>query len=141
MQHFKKSVYLAGTISYFYKTERHDRATAWRKRAKEYLGQFDIRCFNPCEEPADCWRYPQGGLIHQNYFYLNNCDIVLVNLDMINDSIGTAWELSMAWRDHKTVVAFGKTPWLDRPHMQSLINVHFDALDEALEYISDMYGM
>lgn len=141
MKQFKKSVYLAGAISYFYKTEQHDRATKWRDGAKEYLGQFDIKCFNPCDEPSDCWQYPQGGLIKQNYFYLKNCDIILLNLDMINDSVGTVWEISMAWRDHKPVVAFGKTPWLDRPHMLSLIDVKFDTLDQALEYIVDMYSV
>ena len=105
------------------------------------MGQFDIKCFNPCDENPNCWNYPQDGLIKQNYFYLNNCDIVLVNLDMINDSIGTAWELSMAWKDHKQVVAFGKTHWLDRPHMRSLIDVHFEKLDEALSYIAEMYEL
>jgi nucleoside 2-deoxyribosyltransferase len=136
---FKKSVYLAGAISYFYNTNQPKRATAWREKASETLEQFNIKCFDPCKEPVACWEYPQEGLIKQNYFYLNNCDIVLVNLDMINDSIGTVWELSMAWRDHKSVVAFGTTPWLDRPHMRSLIDVRFDTLDKALDYIVDMY--
>lgn len=139
MKPFKKSVYLAGAISYFYNTNQPQRATAWRKKATETLEQFDIKCFNPCEEPASCWNYPQEGLIKQNYFYLNNCDIILVNLDMINDSVGTVWELSMAWRDHKPIVAFGKTHWLDRPHMRSLIDVRLETLDEALNYIADMY--
>ena len=141
MKEFNKSVYLAGAISYFYNTKQKERATKWRTKAKECLGQFNMKCFNPCDEPSDCWQYPQGGLIKQNYFYLKNCDIILLNLDMINDSIGTIWELSMAWREHKPIVAFGKTPWLERPHMQSLIDVKFNTLDEALDYIVDMYGM
>ena len=141
MPRFKKAVYLAGAISYFYKTEQHHRATRWRDKAKAYLGQFDIKCFNPCDEPEDCWQYPHDVLFNQNYFYLNNCDIVLVNLDKINDSVGTVWELAMAWRDHKAVVAFGQTVWMDRPHMQSLITVRFDTMEEAVEYIADMYGM
>ena len=60
---------------------------------------------------------------------------------MINDSIGSIWELSMAWAEHKPIVALGKTPWLDRPHMNSLIDVRFDTLDEALYYIGDMYAL
>lgn len=141
MKPFKKSIYLAGAISYFYNTNQPKRATAWREKATECLEQFNIKCFDPCKESPSCWNYPQDGLIKQNYFYLKNCDIILVNLDMINDSIGTAWELSMAWRDHKPIVAFGKTPWLDRPHMRSLIDVHFEKLDEALSYIADMYEL
>lgn len=141
MKPFKKSVYLAGAISYFYNIDQPKRATVWREKATECLGQFDIKCFDPCKENPNCWNYPQDGLIKQNYFYLKNCDIILVNLDMINDSIGTAWELSMAWRDHKPVVAFGQTHWLDRPHMRSLIDVHFEKLDKALSYITDMYEL
>ena len=139
MKSFKKSVYLAGAISYFINTNQKDRATKWRDRAEKYLGQFDIKCFNPCKEDPRCWNYPQEGLIKQNYFYLKNCDIILVNLDMINDSVGTIWELSMAWKEHKTVIAFGKTPWLERPHMRSLYDIRFDTLTDALDYITDMY--
>lgn len=139
MKPFKKSIYLAGAISYFYNINQKERATAWRTKAVEYFKPYDIKCFNPCDEPSECWQYPQSGLIKQNYFYLKNCDIVLVNLDMINDSIGTVWELSMAWRDHKPIIAFGKTPWLDRPHMLSLMDIRLDTLDEALDYISNMY--
>ena len=141
MKKFNKSVYLAGAISYFLNTKQPRRAIVWREKATETLGQFDIKCFDPCKESPSCWNYPQDGLIKQNYFYLNNCDIVLVNLDMINDSIGTVWELSMAWKEQKQVVAFGKTPWLERPHMRSLIDVKFDTLDEALSYIADMYEL
>lgn len=139
MKPFKKSVYLAGAISYFINTNQKNRATEWRDRAEKYLGQFDIKCFNPCKEDPRCWNYPQEGLIKQNYFYLKNCDIILVNLDMINDSVGTIWELSMAWKEHKTVIAFGKTPWLERPHMRSLYDVRFDTLTDALDYITDMF--
>lgn len=141
MTPFKKSVYLAGAISYFYNIKSPRRATVWREQAEEYLNDYNIKCFNPCKESQSCWEYPQTGLIKQNYFYLKNCDIILVNLDMINDSVGTVWELSMAWRDHKPIVAFGTTHWLNRPHMQSLIDVRFDTVDEALDYIVDMYEL
>jgi nucleoside 2-deoxyribosyltransferase len=141
MKPFKKTIYLAGTISYFYNINQPMRATVWREKAEQHFEQFDIKCFNPCKENSRCWEYPQEGLINQNYFYLKNCDIVLVNLDMINDSIGTAWELSMAWKEHKPVVAFGKTHWLERPHMRSLISVKFNTLYEALDYITDMYEL
>ena len=139
MKPFKKTVYLAGAISYFYNINQPLRATVWREKAEQYFEELDIKCFNPCKESPRCWEYPQEGLINQNYFYLKNCDIILVNLDMINDSVGTIWELSMAWKEHKPIVAFGKTHWLERPHMRSLISVKFNTLHEALDYITDMY--
>ena len=141
MKTFNKSVYLAGAISYYRNIGKPEQAEEWRKQAQETLNYYDIKCFNPCDESPICWDYAQDGLIKQNYYYLNNCDIVLVNLDAINDSIGTIWELSMAWRDHKPVIAFGTTSWLDRPHMNSLIDMKFDTLSEALDYITSMYSM
>lgn len=141
MKPFNKSIYLAGTISYFYNTNQPLRATAWRDKAEKFFKDYNIKCFNPCREPKECWEYPQDGLIKQNYFYLKNCDIMLVNLDTINDSIGTAFEMSLFYEWHKTVIAFGKTPWLERPHMRSLIDVRFETLDEALYYIGDMYAL
>ena len=139
MKQFNKSVYLAGAITYFYKTEQPERATAWRDKAEKFFADYNMKCFDPCKEPKECWSYPQEGLIKQNYYYLKNCDIVLVNLDMINDSVGTIWELSMAWKEHKPIIAFGKTPWLERPHMKSLIDICFNTLDDALDYIANMF--
>lgn len=142
MQQFNKRVYLAGAISCFYEESQPEKASLWREKAEKYLAdKLDIKCFNPCLEGEDCWKYPQGGVITQNYFYLQNCDIILVNLDKISESIATMWELSMAWRDHKSVIAFGETPWLDRAHMRSLISVKLDTLDDALKYIGDMYNI
>ena len=138
---FNKSVYLAGAISYFRDIGRPEKAESWRKQAQEVLDYYDIKCFNPCNESHSCWDYPQNGLIKQNYYYLNHCDIILVNLEMVSDSPGTLWELSMAWRDHKPVIAFGTTSWLKRPHMNSLIDMKFDTLSEALDYITAMYAI
>jgi nucleoside 2-deoxyribosyltransferase len=139
MKPFKKTVYLAGAISYFYNTNQRERATGWRDIAEKYLEFYEIKCFNPCKESQHAWEQPQNGTMKQNYFYLKNSDIILVNLDMINDSIGTVWELSVGWMEHKPIIAFGKTNWLERPHTQSLIDVKVDTLEEALEYISEMY--
>ena len=139
MKPFKKSIYLAGAISYFYNTDQSERATKWRDKAEEYFEQFDVKCFNPCKENPCCWDYPQDGLIKQNYFYLKNCDAMLLNLDMLNDSIGTVFEMTLFWEWHKPIIAFGKTPWLERPHCKSMIDVHFNTLDEALDYIANMF--
>ena len=138
MKPFKKSVYLAGAISYFYNTNQPQRATAWRKKAEEFLGQFDIRCFNPCVNVNG--DFSNDIIVKQNIYYLKQCDIILVDLTMITDSVGTIFELTTAQNENKLVVAFGHTPWEDRPHMQYLIDVRFDTLDEALEHIETAYN-
>ena len=139
MSNFKKSVYLAGAMSYFYNKNTPQLAKEWRDYSKLFLEKHNINCFNPCDEPKVCSTFPKGGLMKQNYYYLKNCDIVLVNLDMIQDSPGTMWELSMAWAQKKLVVAFGDSHWLEREHLISLIDVKFENKDEALNYINNMF--
>ena len=135
---FKKSIYLAGAISYFLNIDQYQRATAWREKAEEYLGDNDIKCFNPCVNTNG--DFSDDMIVKQNIYYLKQCDIVLVDLTMINDSVGTIFELTTAQNDNKLVVAFGHTPWEQRPHMKYLIDVQFNTLDEALEHITVAYG-
>lgn len=138
MKPFKKSVYLAGAISYFYNINQKERATAWREKATECLEQFDIKCFDPCVNSNG--DFSDDIIVKQNIYYLNQCDIVLVDLTMINDSVGTIFELTTAQNNDKLVVAFGHTPWEQRPHMKYLIDVHFGTLEEAIEHIVTAYN-
>lgn len=138
MKPFDKSVYLAGTISYFYNTKQPARATAWRNKAENFFKDYNIKCFNPCKnENGD---FADEIIVKQNIYYLDQCSIILVNLDMITDSVGSIFELTYAQEHNKLVVAFGKSPWLDRPHLKYLIDIKFDTLNEALEHISIAYN-
>lgn len=138
MKPFNKSVYLAGTISYFYNTNQTARATVWRDKAEDFFKDYDIKCFNPCKnENGD---FADEIIVKQNIYYLDQCSIILVNLDMITDSVGSIFELTYAQEHNKLVVAFGKSPWLDRPHLKYLIDIKFDTLNEALEHISIAYN-
>ena len=138
MKPFKKSIYLAGAISYFYNINQKERATAWRTKAVKYFEPYDIKCFNPCVNSNG--DFSDDIIAKQNIYYLNQCDIVLVDLTMINDSVGTIFELTTAQNNDKLVVAFGHTPWEQRPHMKYLIDVHFDTLEEAMEHIATAYN-
>ena len=138
MKQFNKSVYLAGAITYFYKTEQPERATAWRDKAEKFFADYNIKCFNPCVNTNG--DFSDDMIVKQNIYYLNQCDIILVDLTMINDSVGTIFELTTAQNNDKLVVAFGHTHWEKRPHMQYLIDVKFDTLDEALEHITTAYN-
>ena len=137
MKQFNKSVYLAGAITYFYKTEQPERATAWRDKAEKFFADYNMQCFNPCKnENGD---FADEMIVKQNIYYLDQCSIVLVNLDMITDSVGSIFELTYAQEHNKLVVAFGESHWFDRPHLKYLIDIKFDTLNEALEHISIAY--
>lgn len=131
-------------MSYFYSIGEYSRATDWREYVYDTLHEAEIRVFDPTENSTEHYKFPKeynGGVIYQNYTYLRNCDILLVNLDMIEDSIGSVWEMSIAWAEHKPVIAFGECEkWRDRPHFQSLITVKTDTVEEACDYIISMYS-
>lgn len=138
MKPFNKSIYLAGAISYYYNTNQPERATKWREKAEKFFADYDIRCFNPCVNSNG--DFSDDIIVKQNIYYLNQCDIILVDLTMITDSVGTIFELTTAQNSDKLVVAFGKTTWGNRPHMKYLIDVKFETLDEALEHIVTAYN-
>ena len=131
-------------MSAHYQENNYENATEWRDFAKTELEACGLKVFNPTENSKEHYLYPPElncGVITQNYTFIKRCDVLLVNLDRIEDSIGSIWELSMAWIEHKPVVAFGSCPkWEKRPHFQSLVPIIFDTASEACEYISSMFS-
>jgi nucleoside 2-deoxyribosyltransferase len=131
-------------MSSFYQANRYEEATKWREYSKQRLNDIGIKIFDPTDKSLTHFTYPESthnGIILQNYIYLKKCDAVLVSLEMFEDSVGSIWEVSMAWAEHKPVIAFGNCEkWKDRPHFKSLITVQFDTVKEACEYILSMYS-
>lgn len=74
-------------------------------------------------------------------FYLNKiskCDLVIINLNNSDASIGTAQEVQFAVDMHIPVVGFGVQnvyPWLSEVDCQ----VVFDTMTELVDYIRDFY--
>jgi nucleoside 2-deoxyribosyltransferase len=135
-------IYECGSMTAFYNAGRYEEATNWRKYVKDFFKETNINVFDPTDNSELHFTYPpdlHNGVIFQNYAYLKKCNIVLVNLDLFEDSIGSIWEVSMAWIEHKPVIAFGNSKWEDRPHFKSLITVQLDTVENACEYILAMY--
>lgn len=136
--------YCAGAMSIFFRRGEYEKATRWRDYANNELKDAGISVFDPTVGSEKHYGYPQshnGGVIFQNYAYLKKCDLVLLNLDEFDDSIGSVWEVSMAWAEKKPVIAFGECEkWKDRPHFKSLITIQLPTVEEAVEYIKDMYN-
>jgi nucleoside 2-deoxyribosyltransferase len=121
----------------------YEKATQWREYSAEHLGRYDIIAFDPTHNSVEHFNLPasfDNGIIFQNYSYIAKSDVGLLNLDHFEDSIGSIWEVSMLWQQHKPVVAFGRCDkWQNRPHFKSLITVHVDTVEEACDYIASMY--
>jgi len=135
--------YLAGNMSDFYLNGEYDNATKWRQYAKSKFKDVGIKVFNPTENSVEHFKYPaelDKGIILQNYTYLSKCDLILVNLEKYESSIGSIWETCIAWEKHMPVIAFGEClKWQDRPHFKDIITVKLDTVEDACDYIISMF--
>lgn len=74
-------------------------------------------------------------------FYLNKiskCDLVIVNLNNSDSSIGTAQEVQFAVDNNIPVIGFGTHnmyPWISEVDCQ----VVFNTITETVDYIRDYY--
>ena len=71
---------------------------------------------------------------------IENCDIILLNLDYSNKSCGAVMEVEHAFCKNIPVIAFGEKPetWYNWAGTRS--TVIFDTLDKAIDYIYDTYA-
>lgn len=135
-----KTIFLSGCMSYFYGNNKPELAENWRNKATERLGdKFNI--FNPCTNYYKNVNYEPKGVVYQNIAYLNKSDIILLNLESLEKSFGTAFELYYSFLSPKRtpILSFGETPLLNQPHVHEAITMHFIDLDSACEYIENMY--
>jgi len=137
------TIYECGAMTAFYKSGEYDKATKWRNYVKEYFKESNIKIFDPTDNSEMHFNHPvtyYNGVILQNYTYLKECDLVLVNLEYFEESIGSIWEVSAAWLEHKPVIAFGRCKkFEDRPHYKSLITLQLPSVEDACDYILSMY--
>ena len=70
---------------------------------------------------------------------VENSDVLLVNLDYSENSIGTCMEIEHAYCNNIPVVTFGNKPDTWYPWAKERSSVIFDELEEALEYINASY--
>ena len=72
---------------------------------------------------------------------IKGCDLVLVNLEGLNTSIGTAIELYECLKSSIPVIAFGSNEnyWGLHPWVSLCITRKEDNIDKAVEYIKNFY--
>ena len=111
-------VYLAGTLSYYYKNNQIDKALKWREKIENWCKDNNINVFNPAKtflkEINHTYYYKL--CVDQNRYYLDKADILIVNLEAIDHSPGTIWELTYASEKRKIpIIAIGFRHW--SPHI------------------------
>jgi nucleoside 2-deoxyribosyltransferase len=133
----KPLVYLSGMMDGVTTEE----GNGWRKFAKEYLKEHGFEVFNPYEVGAET----PNETFHNDKFFLDRADIVLVNLtipEMIENKkipFFTIGEMFLAHEHSKPIIAY--TNCLDkRPGYQAIVTKTLPDLASCLEYIKMNYG-
>lgn len=99
-----------------------------------------IKVFNPTIS-FDFNDYMWGGepFVDQNTYYLKTCDVILANLEDLDKSYGTIYELITAYHLRKPVVTFGECP-INHPHIKATLGTNLKNVEEAIDFILDVYG-
>lgn len=139
-----KNIYLAGKIEGLV----WQIAAGWRQVAAERLEDEGIDYYNPCnhvphelrngiitaERVRSLGGFRGEELFAQDMFHLQNCNIFLVDLD--NPGSGTLIELGMAYSLQLTIIGFGgSADFKKHPFIYKTVQVMFDTLEEAVEFI------
>lgn len=142
-------LYLSGAISCHYNNNEYHKATEWRiKLIQKLLDRIADKCsgyydwFDPTLNFEDNIKTANARtVVHQNNYYLDRCDILIVNLEDLDKSLGTMYELFYYGIHDKPVIAFGEDTGnlLNSPHVSECITVKLNNIDEVVEYLDNYY--
>lgn len=135
------NIYLAGSMTSYYIENKPELAEEWRLKVSDSFYNKDIKVFNPCINYPINKTYEPKGVVYQNIHYLEKSDIMILNLDRLEESPGTLFELYYFFLHKKPVIAFGNNEIYNQPHIHESITIKFDTLDEAIQYIKNMYHL
>lgn len=138
-------IYLAGAMRYYDNIHKFELATDWRDEAVNKLkvcGYKDKDIFNPCKNYNINKTFDSSGVVYQNLVYLHKTDVLILNLQDIDKSPGTLFEIYYAFLNHIPVVGFGENELYNvQPHIRASITVKFDNVDQVVGYIKNMYSV
>jgi nucleoside 2-deoxyribosyltransferase len=134
-------IYEAGSLTKNYSDNTFYLATEWREKLDEWGKDNDVKRFNPAITylTEKNHTYNSRFCVDQNRYYLDKADIMIVDLNNIEYSPGTIWELCYASEVRKIpIIAFGNPTW--SPHVMYGINQVCKDIDEVIEVLSNMFG-
>lgn len=132
-------IYLAGCMSYHYENSESQKAEHWRYIATERLKDIEISTFDPTLHYKTNYLYDSDLMVQQNEYYLKKADIILVNLDDLDKSYGTIYELVYAHALEKPILAFGRTIIYEHSHLKHILQKCFGSLEGVLDFINTVY--
>lgn len=112
----------------------------WRKYARNlFSNDVRIEVFNPCDHFMYGEHDPRNSKLIMDYFLqmIKKSDIVLVNLNFSDKSVGTGMEIQKAVDEGKMVIGFGNTEVYD--YIKDCCSAVFKDVDSAIDFIITHY--
>lgn len=132
-------IYEIGSLTYFHRNNEIEKGLVWRNELDIFAKELGIKTFNPgltyLKERNH--QYDDRMCVDQNEFYINKCDIAVANMDAIDYSPGSIYELVRFKTLIKPVIAFGERHW--SPHLNSCISNYCKDLEEVKELLMNMF--
>jgi nucleoside 2-deoxyribosyltransferase len=137
----KLYIYEAGCLTKLYKENKFDIATKWRKELDIWAKIHGCKTFNPAltYQIPDNHKYSGMMAVKQNDFYLDATNIMIVQLDYLDCSPGTQYELTGYKLMGKPVIAFGDNPLSWSPHVMSCITEVCKDIDDVIKLLENMF--
>jgi nucleoside 2-deoxyribosyltransferase len=133
-------IYEIGAITHYARNSQIHKAITWRTYLDRWAEDNCIKTFNPITTYVReiNHTYDSRLCVDQNDYYINKCDIAVANMDSIDYSPGSIYELVRFRELRKPVIAFGATKhW--SPHINSCISNWCESLDDVKILLSNMF--
>ena len=133
-------LYLAGSLTYLLTHNMFYKATRWRNDLDTWALDNGIKTFNPAKvySVEKNHNYSDKMIVDQNNFFLNKTTIMVVQLEYLDQSPGTIYELALYKAMGKPIIAFGKEKhW--SPHVNYCISHHCETEEEVIELLTNMF--
>ncbi|MDD4188280.1 MAG: nucleoside 2-deoxyribosyltransferase [Bacilli bacterium] len=133
-------LYLAGALSHYRRINKMQKGIDWRRKIDSWAEDLNIKTFNPAKDflMEKNHTYNPRLCVDQNEYYLDKCDIMVCNLNEINFSPGTVYEIVRFKDMRKPVIAFGTKH--NSPHINSCISHQCETLEEVIELLINMFS-
>ena len=118
--------------------------TSWRHVLNSFINELyddKIKILDPMMHFNYSDKAPKTPRQCYNYFMwlINQCDVILVNLDRSDVSVGTFGEVQHGFDNRKPIIGFGTQPNTWYEWTAELCDIVFDSMEEAINYIVEQY--
>jgi nucleoside 2-deoxyribosyltransferase len=137
-------IYEIGAITKHFKNNEMYKAIEWRDKLDRWANGVGVQTFNPVNTYLKevNHSYDPSMCVAQNDFYIHKSDIAVADIEDIDFSPGSIYELTRFKELRKPVIAFNckgvNKHW--SPHVQSCISNWCCDLDEVIDLLCNMFG-